>query len=361
MATADRLAKIRAVLEQRGLDAILVSEAPNRRYLSGFAGSAGYLLITDTNAVLATDSRYVEQAGRQAPDFRVERIGGAVSWFPKLAAEVGARRVGFEAQDLTVSTHASFRKAVKEAANGSSVRLYKTVNVVERIRAVKDDDELALLQRSSDIANEALDEIGANIQPGTTEGEIAWELEKAMKARGAEEASFATIVGAGANGALPHHRADDTVVEEGKGIVIDMGALYEGYCSDLTRTVFVGEPDEKFEKVYGTVLKAQLEAEAQLKTGMMGEEVDKVARQVIEEAGHGDEFGHSLGHGVGLAVHESPHIGPRSKDVIEDGMVLTIEPGIYIPGWGGVRIEDMVVMENGRGRVMSSAKKLQIG
>ena len=360
MGTSDRLARLRAALEERRLDALLVSSDHNRRYLSGFTGSAGYLLVSDDDAVLATDFRYVEQAGQQAPGFRVERIGAKADWLPRLAGELGVGRIGFESQDMTVATHSALLNALREASDGERPRLFKTNDLIERIRAVKDPIELDLLQRAVDIADEALAEIAPTIQPGVTEEEVARRLERSMRERGAEGPSFETIVAAGPNGALPHHRADGTVIQDGQAVVIDMGALYNGYCSDLTRTVVVGSPDEKFKRVYGTVLRAQLAAEEAAGSGMPGQEVDAIARDIIKEAGHGEEFGHSLGHGVGLAVHEFPHVGPRAEDVIEDGMVLTIEPGIYLSGWGGVRIEDMVVMENGRARVMSGSKKLDL-
>ena len=205
-----------------------------------------------------------------------------------------------------------------------------------------------------------MDRVGATIEAGMTEEQVAWELEKTMRELGAEGPSFDTIVGAGPNGALPHHRADATVIKAGDPVVIDMGASYQGYCSDLTRTLFVGEPDDTFRGIYNTVLHAQLEAEARVTAGMTGKETDAIARDIIAEAGHGDEFGHSLGHGIGLAVHESPGVGPNSDGTIEDGMVFTVEPGIYMPGWGGVRIEDMAVMENGRARVLSRASKLEV-
>lgn len=340
------------------LDAILISSPENRRYMSGFTGSAGWLLISRHDATLATDFRYVEQASQQSPDFRVHRTAPGLGWFPEWTAEQGVKRIGFESDDVTISLHNAFRKAADESETTNHPELVPTSGIVEQLRVYKDADELALLAKAIEIADEALDEVGPRIEPGITEEAVAWELEKAMRERGAEMISFDTIVGAGANGALPHHRADDTVIKRNDAIVIDMGAKYEGYCSDLTRTIFVGEPDAKFRRIYDIVLQAQLAAEEQVRAGMTGEEADAIARDIIAEAGHGDDFGHSLGHGVGLAVHEFPRVGPRAEDVLQDGMVFTIEPGIYLPGWGGVRIEDIVVMENGRARVISKAKKL---
>ncbi|MCH8869390.1 MAG: aminopeptidase P family protein [Chloroflexi bacterium] len=353
-----KLNKLREKLLEEGLDAMLISSSENRRYMSGFTGSAGYLMISRDDAVLATDFRYVEQAGIQAPDFRVQRTAAGLDWFPEWTAEQGVKKVGFEDTDMTVSLHQAFTKAAAEGETTNSPELVGISGVVERLRTFKDADELKLLTRAVEIADDAIDQVAPGIVPGVTEEAVAWELEKAMRERGAEMISFDTIVGAGPNGALPHHRADETVVKEGDAIVIDMGAKYRGYCSDLTRTVFVGTPDEKFREIYDIVLHAQVEAEEKVEAGMTGEQCDAISRDIIAEAGYGDDFGHSLGHGVGLAVHEFPRVGPRADDVLEDGMVFTIEPGIYLSGWGGVRIEDIVVMENGRARVISKARKL---
>ena len=354
-----KIQKLREQIEEEELDAILISSPENRRYMSGFTGSAGWLLISRDDATLATDFRYIEQAGNQSPDFRIHRVQRGLGWLPEWAADHDVKRIGFESQDVTVSTHGAFLKAIEECESSNSPELVPTSGIVEKLRVYKDAEELALLSEAIRIADEAIDEVGPRIEPGVTEESVAWELEKAMRERGAEMISFDTIVGAGANGALPHHRADETVIKPNDAIVIDMGAKYQGYCSDLTRTVYIGEPDDKFRRIYDIVLEAQLAAEEQVTAGMTGKEADAIARDIIADAGHGDDFGHSLGHGVGLAVHEYPHVGPTAEeDVLEDGMVFTIEPGIYLPGWGGVRIEDMVVLENGKARVISSAKKL---
>ena len=351
------LQKLREKLQEHELDAILISTPENRRYLSGFSGSAGYLLISQEEAVLATDFRYVEQAGGQAPDFEVHRVAGGPSWLPELASKQGVGRLGFEIQNMTVSAYTAFKKALAEAAGSDGIELVPTSDIVDRLRAVKSEEELRLLTRAVEIADEAFEEVAPTVQPGVTEAEVAWELEKAMRERGASAVSFPIIVGSGPNGALPHHLAGDKVINQGDAVVIDMGATYQGYCSDLSRTIFVGEPDVTFRSVYDTVLQAQLQTEEKVTLGMTGEETDSVARDIISEAGYGDNFGHSLGHGVGLAVHEFPRVGPKSNDQLEDGMVFTVEPGIYLSGWGGVRIEDMVVLENGRARVLSKAHK----
>jgi Xaa-Pro aminopeptidase len=268
--------------------------------------------------------------------------------------------LGFESQNVTVATHSALTKAIGEAGGAGRPELVSTSGIVEKMRAFKDREELALLTRAIEISDEAFEEISAAIEPGVTEREVAWKLEKAMRERGAENIAFDVIVGAGPNGALPHHRADDTVIKAGEAVVIDMGATYEGYCSDLTRTIVLGEPDETFRRVYETVLQAQVEAEERVTAGTTGAETDAISRSIISEAGFGDNFGHGLGHGVGLAVHESPTVAPRSEEPLEDGMAFTIEPGIYLSGWGGVRIEDIVILENGRARVMSKAAKLDL-
>ncbi len=359
MSVSAKLQRLRSALAEQELDGVLISNDENRRYLSGFTGSAGYLVISATDAVLGTDFRYVEQAGNQSPDYRVERLAGGSDWLAKLASEMGIGRIGFESQDLTVHSHAAFQKAIDET-EGNGPSLVKTSDLVDGLRATKYEDEMDLLVRAIEITDEALEEVTDSLEVGVTEREVAWELEKSMRERGAEALAFETIVAAGPNGALPHHSPSDRAIGEGEPLVIDMGAKYEGYCADLTRTVLIGEPDEMFRKVYGTVLRAQLEAEERVRSGMTGTEVDAIARDVIAEAGYGDHFGHSLGHGVGLAVHELPWVSPRADEPLEDGMIFTIEPGIYLSDWGGVRIEDVVILEDGRARVISKARKLDL-
>ena len=207
------------------------------------------------------------------------------------------------------------------------------------------------------IADTAMEQVSEQIRPGMKEKDIAWLMEMTMRELGADSISFDTIVAAGSNGARPHHRAGDYVVQLGDPIVIDMGAKFEGYCSDMTRTFVVGEASDRFRLIYDTVLQAQLHAMELVRSGMTGSEIDGFARKVIDDAGFGETFGHSLGHGIGLQVHEFPRVGPNSTGVIEDGMVFSIEPGIYITGWGGVRIEDLIVMENGHARNLNNAHK----
>ncbi|MEE8442179.1 MAG: Xaa-Pro peptidase family protein [Dehalococcoidia bacterium] len=328
--TTQRLNNLRDSLKERKLHGILVSAPENRRYLSGFTGSAGYLLITRDDAVLATDFRYIEQADHEAPDFRVVRIGPGNDWFPHLLAETHVTKLGFESEDMTVAFFQRLRQTLKDSTElgPRKVRLVGVTGLMESLRACKDQDEMQLLERAIDIGDQAMNAVGPTIRAGQTEREVAWRLEVAMRDLGADGLAFDIIVASGPNGALPHHRAGDRAIREGEPIVIDMGARYQGYCSDLTRTLIVGTPDDTFRRIYDTVLGAQLTAIATIQVGMTGTEADALARKVIEEAGHGDHFGHGLGHGVGLAVHEHPRVGPSGQDVLKEGMVFSIEPGI---------------------------------
>lgn len=357
MSASRRIARLRSEIEDLEVDGFLVSAPANRRYLSGFTGSAGYLLITESDAVLATDFRYVEQAEAESPSYKVHRTRGGTAWLPDMLAELGVGALAIEADHMTVASHSAMISVLDESENAADVFIEETTGVIEGVRAVKDAPELVLIQKAVEIADRALATVASGIEPGITEAGIAWELELEMRRLGAEGPAFDIIVGAGPNGALPHHRADDSILRQGDPVVIDMGANYEGYNSDLTRTFYVGNPDDEFLSIYSIVLQAQETAIREVRPGMTGQDVDKIARTVIEDAGYGDEFGHGLGHGLGLAVHERPMVVPTSEDVIENGMIFTIEPGIYISGWGGVRIEDIVVMENGRARILTGSPK----
>jgi len=348
--------KLRERLTKDDLDALFLSNGENRRYISGFASSAGYLLVTQNEAVICTDFRYTEMAAQQAPGWRVDRIGGKPDWLPKLVNEFNIKTLGFEADDMTVATIERFKKALKEG--DADPELKPTTGIGVDLRAYKDPEELGLLQRAIDIGDQAFEQTVSQLVVGMTEKQAAWIFEKAVRELGAESISFDTIVAVGPNAARPHHATSDSPLVEGQTIVFDCGARYEGYCSDLTRTVVLGEADDEIKRVYDIVLTAQLAAIAIIEPGMTGEECDAIARNIIKEAGHEKEFGHSLGHGLGLEVHENPGVGPNSKGRLENGMPFTIEPGIYIRGWGGVRIEDVVVLENGKARVMSHAAKM---
>ena len=354
---SDRLDRLVAQFPEKELDALLISAPENRRYLSGFTGSAGYLFITPERAVLVTDSRYTEQATNQAPDFQVIQVRGGWDWLLEQFKETGVKRVGFESRNMTVATYNSLVDAVRDDSALGQVSMIATAEIPEEGRVFKDRSELAMLQRAIDASDAAMEAVCPTITAGMTEREVAWRMEMAMRDFGADSISFDTIVASGPNGAMAHHRPSDRIIEEGEPIVIDMGAIVEGYCSDITRTVVVGEPDETFNKIYDIVLGAQLTAINMVKPGMTGDDCDDLSRTVIAEAGYGDNFGHSLGHGVGLAVHENPRVSPRSPDKLEPNMVFTVEPGIYLTGWGGIRIEDIVVLGDDGAKVLSKAGK----
>lgn len=354
----NRVAAVRDLIAEREIDGMLISDPHNRRYLSGFIGTAGYLFITASDAVLATDFRYTEQAGGQATGYEISRVQGRMSeWFPKLVSELGIKKLGFEADNLTVSSLKMFEDAIGES--DTEVTFESQTGVTSKTRAVKDASEIELLQKAIDIGDAAFEETASKLEVGMTEKEAAWEFEKAIRERGAESLSFDTIVATGPNAARPHHQTGDTLLKEGETIVFDCGATYEGYCSDLTRTVVLGESDSEIARIYNIVLEAQEAAIDKVESGITGGEADAIARQIINDAGYADNFGHSLGHGLGLQVHEEPNVGPRGTTPLEDGMPFTIEPGIYVPGWGGVRIEDVVVLENGKARVLSHAAKMR--
>jgi Xaa-Pro aminopeptidase len=352
----DRLNRLRRSIEERELDGILISRPENRRYLSGFTGSDGYLLITGRDVILATDSRYTIQAGLQAPGFRLIQIAGDPSrWFPDLLAATGAGRLGFEAGHASFAFYRQLCDVLGHEM--AATRLVPTRDIVETLRAVKEPAEIEAMTRAAGISDAAVAYISGRIQPGMTEKQLAWDIERFMREQGSEAVPFPIIVAAGPNAALPHHEPSARPVQTGEPVLFDIGASVDGYGSDLSRTICLGPPDATFKKVYDIVLGAQLAALHIIKDGMTGAEADGLARAVIEEAGYGDSFGHGLGHGVGLVTHELPRLGARSGDRLENGMAFTLEPGIYIEGWGGVRTEDLVIMESGRAREISKAPK----
>jgi len=351
-----RLEKVREKIQALGLDALLVSQPENRRYLSGFNGSAGYLIISAKEALLATDFRYVEQARRQARGFEVILVRGEPpKWLPGLVIGRNLWRLGFEAQDISFALHSQ----LVEAFGSSPVELIPTQGVVEELRGIKEKEEVTLIERAAKIVDEAIIHISELIHPGMREQEAAWELEKFLRERGSQSLPFEPIVASGLNSAMPHARPSGRRLEARVPIIIDIGVRVEGYCCDITRTVFLGTPDPSYRKVYETVMEAQLRALENIRPGMTGEEADRFSREFIEQSGYGQYFGHGLGHGVGLALHEFPRLGPESRDELKEGMAFTIEPGIYIPDWGGVRLEDTVVLEKGRVRPLTHSPKFK--
>lgn len=352
MATS-RLEKVRAAMQDGQLDALLISKPENRAYLSGFTGSDGWLLITQQDAYLITDFRYVEQAAAEAPAFTVRKPDGTPQdLMAELCRQAQVRRLGMEGDFVTVDDFATYRKAF------AGQELVSVSGLVETLRMVKDEDEVAVMRRSAAITDQAFQHALNFIKPGVTEREVGLELEFTMRRLGAQGLAFETIVASGPRSSLPHGQPTDRVIQKGDFVTMDFGALYQGYCADMTRTVMVGEPSQKQREIYEIVLEAQKRGVAACRAGITGRDLDEVCRGFIREKGYGDYFGHSTGHGVGRFIHEGPRVSVRGEhEVLEPGMVVTIEPGIYLPGWGGVRVEDMVLVTASGCEVMSKSPK----
>jgi Xaa-Pro aminopeptidase len=355
----NRIARLRADMAAEGMEALLVLAAENRRYLSGFTGedtqfdeSAGALLVTDSQLVLATDTRYELQARNEAPQFRVVCYKESLAKeLPRLASELDLRRLAFESVRMSCLQHRLMVEALKTA--GVSVELTGVENRVERLRIVKDEPEIDRIRRALAIAEKAFTDCLPQLRPGMTEKELAWQMEKAMREAGAESLSFPTIVAAGPNSALPHAIPGDRRIRAGEPLLFDWGARLDGYCSDISRTVVIGPPDDTFERVFQVVLDAQRFAIDAIRPGVSSREVDRIARDHIERSGFGGRFGHGLGHGTGLAIHEMPRLSPLKDTTLETGMVSTVEPGIYLPDWGGIRLENMVVVRDTGAEVLN--------
>lgn len=320
-------------LEAEGLTALVVQHPPNIRYLSGFTGSAGLLVIRPGGAVLVTDFRYAEQAPEEVGASAQVDIEPVNLWGRVRKVLASAEAVGFEAHVATV----------RDAGRmGEGRRLTPTEGLVERLRVRKAPVEVEAIRAAARLAQEALAEVLPGVRPGETELAVAARLESALRVRGSEWHPFPTIVASGPRAALPHARSTGRTLSSGELLLIDFGAQLDGYCSDLTRTVVLGKADGRQREVYEVVEAAQRRALEGVRAGMTGREADALARELIGQRGYGEAFGHSLGHGLGLEVHEAPRLSPTAEGVLPEGAVVTIEPGIYLPGWGGVRLEDDV-------------------
>jgi Xaa-Pro aminopeptidase len=360
----ERITHLRRSLATKELPALLVTSAMNRRYLSGFSGSAGALLITPHHTLLFTDGRYTIQAADEAPDYDQRQIvnpGRLLTDLLKEAvAELELTTIGVEAAHMSIGEFEQLRRVL-----GDAVTLKPVDGLIEPLREVKDEQEIATLRKAIAITDAALEAVAPRLTPELSERQAAWLLETALREGGADAVSFPIIVAAGPNAARAHHQPGDTPLGSGRPIVIDMGARLNGYHADLTRTLVLGEPDAQFWTIYDTVLKAQRTALAGLRPGISGHAADMLARDVIIAAGYGEAFSHSLGHGVGLNIHEGPSLrrAPEGKEdaspQLQAGMVTSIEPGIYLAGWGGVRIEDLALITPEGCEVLSHAPKLR--
>ncbi|KAA0919640.1 Xaa-Pro peptidase family protein [Dietzia sp. ANT_WB102] len=356
---APRRRSVAAALADVGASALLVTDPRNIAYLTGFSGSGGAVLVEDDGeAVLCTDSRYELQVVEQAPD-----VGHVISR-EYVAGVLGRRRgpadtpLAVEADHLTLSAASALRRALSQAG-GADVRIVETSGLVEHVRRVKDPHELALIQRACAVVDEAWTHVLDQrlVAVGRTERDVAADLEHAMRRAGSDGVAFETIVASGPNGAHPHHVPGDRILTEGDLVVVDFGATVAGYASDCTRTVALGSVPERLAKAYEVVRQAQVAGVEAVREGVPCADLDAVSRGLIVDAGFGDYFGHSLGHGVGLDVHEAPAVSARSTSTLSDGDVITIEPGIYLPDLGGIRIEDTVAVTAGGGRSLTTTSK----
>lgn len=350
-----KLQKLRQALKDQNVAALLITNPHSRRYMTGFTGTAGAALISEDKAFFVTDFRYTEQANAQIEGFEIiEQTATLVDALAEVIKAQGYETIGFEKDAVTYAEFERYSEAFE-------AKLVPTSGLIEKIRLIKSDDEITIIKQACQIADEAYEHILSFIKPGLTELEVSNELESFMRSKGATSSSFDIIVASGTRSALPHGVATSKVIETGDFVTLDFGAYYNGYVSDVTRTVAVGQPSDQLKEIYQVVLDSQLLALENIKPGMTGIEADAIARDYIASKGYGKAFGHSLGHGIGLEVHEGPGLSSRSDVVLEPGMVITIEPGIYLPGIGGVRIEDdALVTENGVEKLTHTSKELVI-
>lgn len=347
--------RVQELLPRYGIEAMFVMSPYNRRYVTGFTGSAGAALIFSDIAYFITDFRYIEQAKSQTSGYDIiQHNGSLIEEAAKIVNEAKIGQLGFEQDYVAYSTW----KKLDQSIEAETVPVS---NMIEEIRMVKTEAEIKMIKEAAKIADTAFTHILNYMKPGVSELDIANELEFVMRKNGATSSSFDIIVASGKRSALPHGVASDKLIESGDFVTLDYGALYQGYVSDITRTVAVGNPSGQLKDIYDIVLAAQIQAVDKIKPGMTGREADAIARDYIDEKGYGDKFGHSLGHGIGLEVHEGPGLASRSETKLVPGMVVTVEPGIYLPDIGGVRIEDdILITQNGNEKLTHSPKELII-
>lgn len=352
-----RVMRVQEKMKPLDLDGFLITSRENRRYLTGFTGTFGWVLVTQKSIYLFTDFRYVEQAKMQTKGCQLVQFNqfAPVVTLRQVMEELGLDTLGIESDRCTVEEYELLAKQIRRKA------ITPLKGFVEDIRQIKDDSEIALLAQAEKIGDMAFEHVLQVIRPGMTELEIAMELEFSMRRNGADGLSFDSIVASGKRSALPHGVASDKKVEIGDFITMDYGCVYQGYCSDMTRTIALGKVDEKQETVYNLVRKAQEEALAKIHAGVIGKEIHAIAQNIFKDAGYGANFGHGLGHSVGLEIHEEPRFSPKAEEIIQENMVITVEPGLYLPDWGGVRIEDLVVVKkDGYVNLTHSPKELII-
>ena len=349
-----RVRRIREQLSAHGADVFLCTNPVNRRYLTGFTGSAGTAWISADRQIIMTDFRYIEQVKAESPDWELVRIENLNETLKTLIDENDIGKIAFEADNVTVQRLEQWKEKLE-------VEFIPVSGWVEELRSIKTEQEIENIRQAAKIGDQAFAELLPKIRSGVSEIEIALELEFLMRRAGASGMSFSPIIASGPQSALPHARPSERILMYGDFVVFDFGCIVNGYCSDMTRTIVIGEPEAQHLLIYDLVLEAQLESLAADAPGRMGSEIDAIARDINTDAGYGEYFGHGLGHSLGLEIHESPRLSKADHTVLQPGMVVTVEPGVYLPGFGGVRIEDLVVVrEDGHEVLTSTFKELYI-
>jgi Xaa-Pro aminopeptidase len=351
---AKRMERLRSSMEEQGIEALWITNAMNRKYMTGFTGSAGYVLITAERAILFTDFRYMTQAPQQAKYYEViEHRASVIQTLKETLQKLRISNISFEQNDVSYGTYLSYKEGLGD------IGLQPVEALVEHLRMQKDETEIAVLQEAADLADQTFSHILTFLKPGVSEREIALELEVYMRKHGAVSSSFEIIVASGERSALPHGIASDRILQNNEFVKMDFGAYYKGYCSDITRTVVLGTLTPKHREIYEIVLEAQSHALEHIKPGMSGKEADALTRDIIKRYGYNDYFGHGTGHGLGMEIHEAPRLSPTSHMILKPGMTVTVEPGIYLPDFGGVRIEDDIVITDSGIKILThSTKKL---
>lgn len=347
----EKLSKLRESFASANVDGLLITSSFNRTYMANFTGTAGVVLISNDRALFITDFRYVEQAKKQAVGYEIIQHSGMVA--QEVAArvkELGIEKLAVEQDSLTYGEFKLYEQYV-------NAKLVPTSGIVEKLRLIKTDSEIKILKDAAQIADAAFTHILSFITAGVSELDVLNELEFFMRKQGATSSSFDTIVASGKRSALPHGVASEKLIEKGDFVTLDFGAYYKGYCSDMTRTIAVGEPSPELKHIYEIVLEAQLRGVNGIKAGLTGIQADALTRDYITEKGFGPNYGHSTGHGIGLEIHEGPALSFRSDTVLEPGMVVTVEPGIYVPGLGGVRIEDDILVTKDANEILTHSPK----
>lgn len=341
---------VQKLLKEKNIDAIIVEDLINVRYLTGFDGSYGIAIIDQEHSLFITDGRYSEAAEEivHGAEILIQPIRELDQFFEEIFKKRDYKKLAFES---SISYH-QFQQ-LKKRTKSCSTELVEETNLIKDLRMVKDEVEIAKIRKAADIADGMMQKIWSEIKPGMTEKEVSRRIRFLSEELGGSGESFTNIVASGENSSRPHHHPTDSKIKDGDMITIDLGAVFEGYCSDMTRNPNLGKPNSKYEKIYEICLEAQQSALKACKAGVSGKELDSIAREIISSAGYGDNFQHGLGHGVGLEIHEGPRLSQSSKDTMKAGMVVTVEPGIYLPGFGGVRIEDLIVVTDDEPIVLS--------